>query len=164
MLTCVIQARGIPTVSFAKTHGQLHLNEIKNIVVDSQYAELVNTHGETLIPPSLRDFAETFAQDLKGLGVNISTQVGGSASNASIFLTLGDPSDYLDVAGRESAEGYSLSVSSSGIGITGASPLGAWWGTRTVLQQVSPPIYHNTKQFTNSSGSLGKRVYPVRFR
>lgn len=130
------QARGIPTVSFAKTHGQLHLNEIKNIVVDSQYAELVNTHGETLIPPSLRDFAETFAQDLKGLGVNISTQVGGSASNASIFLTLGDPSDYLDVAGRESAEGYSLSVSSSGIGITGASPLGAWWGTRTVLQQA----------------------------
>ncbi|KAJ4300934.1 hypothetical protein N0V90_003023 [Kalmusia sp. IMI 367209] len=131
-----IHARGIPTVAFLGTDGQLRLSEVNSIIVDSQYAKSVNVHGETLIPPSLQDFADTFVQDLKVLHVNASRKTGASPSSGSIFLTLGDPGDYLDIAGRESAEGYSLSVSSAGIKITGASALGTWWGTRTILQQA----------------------------
>ena len=122
---------------FVQTGGSLSLSGINSIVVDSRYAESVNTKGETLIPPTLQEFAETFAQDLRALHINVSCCAGTNASRGSIFLTLGEPGEYLDVAGRESAEGYSLSVSSDGIKIAGASSLGAWWGTRTVLQQVS---------------------------
>ncbi|KAH8891925.1 glycoside hydrolase, partial [Thozetella sp. PMI_491] len=43
--------------------------------------------------------------------------------------------DYLDAAGRETSEGYTIATSPSGITIAGASPLGVWWGTRTILQQ-----------------------------
>lgn len=138
-----VQARGIPTVAFTGTDGKLSLSGINSIIVDSQYAESTNTEGDTLIPPSLQEFAETFAKDLGGLHINVSCYTGANASRESIFLTLGDSRDYLDVAGRESAEGYSLSVSDIGIKIVGASPLGAWWGTRTVLQQVSLPDSRN---------------------
>jgi hexosaminidase len=122
---------------FADTDAKLSLSGIRSIIVDSKFANYTNTKGETLIPPSLQEFGETFAKDLRGLHVNVSCHTGTKSSNSSIFLTLGEPGDYLDVAGRESAEGYSLSVSNEGIEIAGASSLGAWWGTRTILQQVS---------------------------
>ncbi|KAF1965000.1 glycoside hydrolase, catalytic core [Bimuria novae-zelandiae CBS 107.79] len=136
LLLASVQARGIPSIPTRSTYGQLQLSEIHSVIVDSRYAESVNTNGETLIPPTLQEFADTFTQDLKDLHLNASCYAGASVTNGSIFLTLGDPSDYLDVAGRQSAEGYSLSVSSSGIVITGASSLGVWWGTRTVFQQA----------------------------
>ncbi|KAJ4344667.1 uncharacterized protein N0V89_012411 [Didymosphaeria variabile] len=136
LLLASVSARGIPTTAFAGRDGKLSLSGINSIIVDSQYAESTNTKGETLIPPSLQDFAETFAKDLSGLHINVSCYTGTNASDGSIFLTIGNSKDYLDVAGRESAEGYSLSVSDEGIKIVGASSLGAWWGTRTVLQQV----------------------------
>lgn len=135
---------------FVASGGQIRLNEINNIIVDCRFANSVNLNGETLIPPTLHEFAETFAQDLGSLDVNVDCLDEASASNGSIFLTLGDPSDYLDVAGRESAEGYTLSVSESGIKIVGASPLGAWWGTRTVLQQVSISEPYSGGGFANS--------------
>jgi hexosaminidase len=113
-----------------------------------------------LIPPSLQEFAETFAKDLRGLQVNVSCHTGTKASNGSIFLTLGEPGDYLDVAGRESAEGYSLSVSDEGIEIAGASSLGAWWGTRTVLQQVSLLRFCNRSRVLIVQAILGKGSIP----
>ncbi|KAF2737766.1 glycoside hydrolase [Polyplosphaeria fusca] len=127
---------GIPTTSFSPSHGHLSLSNIKSIIVDDQYAQAVDESGQTLIPPTLQDFAKTFAGDLKSLHVNATVAVGKQPSSGSVFLTLGDSSQYRDAAGRPSSEGYSLTVSSSGINITGASPLGAWWGTRTVLQQA----------------------------
>jgi hexosaminidase len=132
-----VHGRGIPTVPLTASGGQIRLDEINSIIVDTRYANSVNLNGETLIPPSLHEFAETFAQDLKSIHVDVGCDAGASASNGSIFLTLGDSSDFLDAAGRESAEGYRLSVSDSGIEIAGASSLGVWWGTRTLLQQVS---------------------------
>jgi hexosaminidase len=44
-------------------------------------------------------------------------------------------SDYLDAAGRPTYEGYSIDVTAEEIVITGASSLGAWWATRSILQQ-----------------------------
>jgi hexosaminidase len=50
-------------------------------------------------------------------------------------MTIGNSSHYLDAAGRPTSEGYSINITKDGIVITGASPLGAFWGTRSILQQ-----------------------------
>lgn len=112
------------------------MNSLSTIIVDGQYAQATDQKGETLISPSLHEFSDTFASDLKSIGLDLKTILGPASSAGSIFLTLGNSSDYLDVAGRESSEGYTLSISSAGITVKGASPLGVWWGTRTILQQA----------------------------
>ncbi|MBE3043897.1 family 20 glycosylhydrolase, partial [Candidatus Bathyarchaeota archaeon] len=61
---------------------------------------------------------------------------GSEGESNSIFITIGNSGDYRDVVGRETHEGYTLKTDEESITITGASPLGAWWGTRTVLQQA----------------------------
>lgn len=92
----------------------------------------------TLIPPSLFGFATTFAEDLSSIfDINATVINGSSGALDSIFLTLGEVSNYVNASGDPSSEGYTLSVTSTGIVITGASPLGAWWGSRTVLQQAA---------------------------
>jgi hexosaminidase len=108
------------------------------IVVDSQYSAFKDDSMATLIPPTLLEFAQTFADDLATIYDVDATVTNATNSTAgSIFLTLGDPSHYLNASGEPSSEGYSLSVTSDAITITGASPLGVWWGTRTVLQQAT---------------------------
>lgn len=93
---------------------------------------------DTLIPPSLSEFASTFADDLSSIfDINATVVNGTSSTTDSIFFTLGDAGNYVNASGDPSSEGYTLSVTSSGIVITGASPLGAWWGSRTVLQQAA---------------------------
>jgi hexosaminidase len=91
----------------------------------------------TLIPPTLWGFAQTFRSDLASIGVHVPLTLGRQATENVIFLTLSDnPNEFLDAAGRPTSEGYSLQVTTSSVTIAGASPLGAWWGTRTVLQQA----------------------------
>jgi hexosaminidase len=104
--------------------------------VDSKYKNSVNSEGVTLIPPTLWSFANTFSEDLKTiLDLKVPVTTGTSPAKNSIFVTIGTASDYQDAAGRTSYEGYSIDVTSKGIVITGASPLGVWWGTRSILQQ-----------------------------
>ena len=109
-------------------------------MVDPRYEDAIDSRGETLIPPTLRQFATTFAQDLSsasGAQVNVSTGHGCEAASSCVFLTLADdPGIFRDAAGRETSEGYALSVDAGAgtVTISGASPLGAWWATRTVLQ------------------------------
>ncbi|RFU24818.1 hypothetical protein B7463_g11523, partial [Scytalidium lignicola] len=130
---------GIPTVPFqasspAKSYS---LKSLEAIIVDVRYSNVVDKEGLTLIPPTLWDFAQTFRSDLSGAGLNLPILPGVIATPHTIFLTLGNnKNEFKDVAGRPTSEGYSLEVTTSGVTITGASPLGAWWGTRTVLQQV----------------------------
>lgn len=140
---------GIPTVPFSKSSsgGYFELRNVGAILVDSTFANTTDTRGATLIPPTLYDFASTFADDLNSYlvgqkeqerGNNIEVKLGLQAKNSqNIHLTIGNSSDFLDAAGRETSEGYSLSVTPSAITITGASPLGVWWGTRSVLQQAA---------------------------
>lgn len=129
---------GVPTVPYDRAgHGHYSLAAIKSVVVDSRYAASKDDAGQTLIPPTLDEFAKTFASDLGSLlDRKIPVVNGHSKSRDAVFLTLGDSRDYLDAAHRPTSEGYSLNVTSTGLVITGASPLGAWWGTRTVLQQI----------------------------
>ncbi|KAI8627362.1 glycoside hydrolase family 20 protein [Xylariaceae sp. FL1651] len=129
---------GIPTVPFTTSDdGTYSISAIKSLVVDSAFANSRDHNGETLIPPSLREFANTFAGDLhEALGLNVSTYVADKARLNSIYLTLGNSSDYIDASGGPTTEGYTLSVTTSGVTISGASALGVWWGTRTLIQRA----------------------------
>ncbi|CAG8952142.1 hypothetical protein HYFRA_00000880, partial [Hymenoscyphus fraxineus] len=138
----VVHARlvGIPTVPFTEssTYSTFPLNDLRSIVVDAKYADAVDLEGETLIPPTLTEFANTFSSDLESsLGLSIPVQIDSGASTNSVFLTVAeDNSTFTDAAGRVTSEGYTLNVTSEAILITGASPLGVFWGTRTLLQQA----------------------------
>ncbi|VUC32613.1 unnamed protein product [Clonostachys rosea] len=130
---------GLPTVPFELDGNEKSwdISSLKSVIVDNSYADARNEKGMTLIPPKLSDFANTFAQDLKdALGHEVNVELGSSGGSDKVFLTLGDESEYLDVAGRETSEGYTFDVGADGVVITGASPLGVWWGTRTFIQQV----------------------------
>lgn len=141
-LACVASSQGlnsIPTISFNPAEGgNIEVSGLSSIIVDAKFAEVVDDNGLTLIPPTLNEFATTFSDDLaKTLGWNLPVESGVGSEKHVIFLTLGDPSNYLDVAGRRTSEGYSLNVTKTRVTITGASPLGVWWGTRTLLQHLA---------------------------
>ncbi|KAI0187372.1 beta-hexosaminidase [Astrocystis sublimbata] len=129
---------GIPTVPFdtAAGGGTYPLTSIKSIVVDAAYANHTDDSGETTIPPTLNDFATTFAADLFIIWDfdNISVTVGAEPQDNSVFLTLSENSTYQYASGETSAEAYELEVTASGITVRGASPLGVFWGTRSILQ------------------------------
>lgn len=129
---------GIPTVPFTtSSDANFDIKYVKSITVDSQYASTTDEDGWTLIPPTLYEFAQTFADDLRGTaGCEASAAHGDQCGSHDIFLTIGNNSDFVDVAGRWTSEAYTLEVTENSITITGASPLGVWWGTRTVLQQA----------------------------
>lgn len=129
---------GIPTVPFeSSSNASLSLKNITSIIIDSRYVNLTDTAGSTLIPPTLEAFANTFADDLAAYTLHtLPLRIGSSASSSSIFLTIGNSTRFVDAAGRPSNEAYTLDVSKHGIVITGSSPLGVWWGTRSLLQQL----------------------------
>lgn len=126
----------MPTTPFTEAAGFYSLHSLQSIVVDARYAAEVDNDGQTLIPPTLQQFAETFQGDLESsLGIRVPLLQGLRPSANSVFLTLDkNTSKFQDVAGRPTLEGYSLTVDDDGIVIAGASPLGAWWGTRSVIQ------------------------------
>lgn len=131
---------GLPTVPFtaAKGNQSLDLTHIQRIIVDSRYAQTKDENGWTLIPPTLNEFVQTFAQDHNNLyGRYLGVQSDSRSVPESIFLTIGNDSEFKDVAGRRTSEAYKIEVKSDRIVVTGASPLGVWWGTRTILQQAS---------------------------
>lgn len=136
----------MPTTDYTISEcKRFDLGTISGIVVDAQYAESRDEKGLTLIPPTLHEFASTFAEDLQTtLGINAAVETASAPHDKGIYITLDPNGNFTDVAGRHTSEGYSLVTNSSGVFITGASPLGAWWATRTVLQQAT--IRSQTKQ------------------
>ena len=114
-----------------------HISRVEHIIVDWRFALTKDEEGSTLIPPTLLEFANTFSGDLKSiLGLDVPVSQGSWRKN-SIYLTVGHADEFLDAAGQKTSEGYALSTGEDGIVISGASPLGVWWGTRTILQQVA---------------------------
>ncbi|MCJ1328569.1 hypothetical protein MMC10_005246 [Thelotrema lepadinum] len=131
---------GIPTLPFEETtpSSSFSLLDVQEIIVDAGYAGDVDSEGETLIPPSLWEFASTFADDLQSAsGSSVRVINGTEASQSSVFLTLApSTTKFVDAAGRPTSEGYTLNVTDAGLLVEGASPLGVWWGTRSILQQL----------------------------
>ncbi|KAF7350454.1 Glycoside hydrolase [Mycena venus] len=110
------------------------LSASTQIVVDSTF----QSSGS----PSLIDYAKTFRDDLISLSGFTSlpqVQAGSledSHTSPVIFLTLG-ATDHNYLSGLATDEGYDFVVSSQSYIIKGSGAIGAWWGTRTLLQQVA---------------------------
>jgi hexosaminidase len=141
------------------------LLELKSIAVEKEFASAQDTDGETLIPPTLLDFANLFRSDLLSLGVDlpVSTSTAPSAEGGILLLTLVGSDGFVDAAGRQTSEAYALNVSSEGITISGASPLGVWWGTRSLLQQIALGHTSIPLGFGIDSPGWGTRGIMVRF-
>ncbi|ETS03312.1 glycoside hydrolase [Trichoderma reesei RUT C-30] len=168
------QLLGIPTVPFDISSDQtFDLSKVHAVVVDIAHSSTRNEDGLTLIPPTLWGFAETFRNDLAGIGINTVLLPGSNAIRDSIYLTLDhDKAQFLNAAGNKTSEGYRLTVTSTGVTVSGASPLGAWWGTRTILQQA----LINDKKLKLGTGidspgwsergmmlDVGRHYYPAEF-
>lgn len=129
----------LPTIPFTPSSNgsKFSLQSVERVVVDTSFAQARDHDGWTLIPPTLSEFAKTFGTDWTDVvGSNVSISEGSSCGTNEIFLTLGNNTDFVDIAGRPTSEAYSIQVTKSGVTIKGASPLGVWWGTRSILQQA----------------------------
>jgi hexosaminidase len=134
----------LPLDSIVSTSDTAELWQLESspqtIYIEDAFADVTDTDGLTLIPPSALQFAEVFQQDLNEVsGVNWTIQrVDRLPTNASGILLgayAGDGSEFLNYEdGSSSTEGYELSVSSTNVYIGGTGARGMWWGTRTVLQ------------------------------
>ncbi|KAJ3712884.1 glycoside hydrolase superfamily, partial [Lentinula raphanica] len=108
------------------------------IIVDSAFAEVSDGPGQ----PSLFGFAQTFREDLMSVtGFTDLPQVQNasvsSVTSSTVFLPLGVSNSFnLMFNGEISGEGYEFEITESVYTIRGVEVLGAWWGTRTLLQQV----------------------------
>ncbi|KAI1362784.1 beta-hexosaminidase [Xylaria arbuscula] len=142
---------GIPTLPFNVSSDEAYaVSSIKSIIVDRAYANHVDESGETLIPPTLHDFASTFTADLNAIwGLNVSVAVASQPRPRSIYLSISENPSFSYASGEPSSEGYAFEVTASGIVVHGASPLGVWWGTRSLIQQSI---------LSNGSLPLGKSV------
>ncbi|KAJ4154170.1 hypothetical protein LMH87_010631 [Akanthomyces muscarius] len=132
------QLPGIPTVPF-KVDGKktFKLDSVATIIVDTKYTKTTDKSGLTLIPPTLYEFGATFAQDLQEVfNKTVTAKDGDKRESNTIFLTIDSEHEFLDAAGRSNSEGYTIVAEEDGVTIRGASSLGAWWGTRTLLQQA----------------------------
>lgn len=130
----------VPEIPFKllPSNGHFSLRDAKSIIVDSRHAEASDPDGQTLIPPTLSEFAHVFQQDLNStLRIDLPIVSGTAAKDGSIFITLDeDKGKFVDVAGRYTSEGYQLDIDQA-VTISGASPLGSWWATRSILQMAT---------------------------
>ncbi|KAF5347530.1 hypothetical protein D9758_014524 [Tetrapyrgos nigripes] len=138
------------------------------IVVDSKFQDS-GSPG-----PSLLSFARTFRLDLVAVTgfderdvpeVRVGSapslapdQDTSSRTTPTVFLTLGaDASNLKLFKGEETGEGYEFEITSTMFTIRGVEAIGAWWGTRTLLQQallsLSLAASNETSSIPISSGS-----------
>ncbi|EIN04596.1 glycoside hydrolase [Punctularia strigosozonata HHB-11173 SS5] len=105
-----------------------------SIVVDSAFASESTNSTLSLIPPTLLNFAHTFATDVENTyGSRASVITAHSALSTGIFLTVA-PTNLTLADGSPSTESYTISSSSKLVSVSGASPLAVFWATRTILQ------------------------------
>jgi hexosaminidase len=111
----------------------------KIVYIDKKFADTRDTEGLTLIPPSAREFATTFVQDISSLfGGNWTLQavdvlppsgiILGPIKNNFTKLTYED--------GIATEEGYELEIAKDSVYIGGSGARGMFWGTRTLLQEL----------------------------
>ncbi|EXL90058.1 putative beta-hexosaminidase [Fusarium oxysporum II5] len=164
----------IPSVACQNNRGdRYNVERIESITVDTRFATSVDKDGQILIPPTLSQFAETFRNDVAPLvGRKLRLEYGTLPKKNSIFMTIDkNRGKYVDAAKRYTSEGYSLETSKNGIILKGASPLGAWWGTRTIFQALALNGYLPHGSMTDSPGwgsrgvmlDIGRHYYPPEF-
>ncbi|KAF9056734.1 glycoside hydrolase family 20 protein [Rhodocollybia butyracea] len=143
----------IPSVkSFTSSSSSFLVDSNVRIVVDPAFANSGS--------PSLFGFAQTFRSDLVSVtGLNNISQVQtGDASSITaptVFLTLG-PSNSSNLTlfnGKSTVEGYSFEITEKLYTIRGVEAIGAFWGTRTFLQQVILSISGGSNPATIPTGT-----------
>lgn len=151
----------IPSVSYQDSQdGYFNLEDVKSIVVDSRFATSVDRDGHSLIPPTLEEFARIFCEDLRPiLNRKPRFEYGARPRKGSIFITVDKNREkYLDAAKRYTSEGYSIETNKDSVLVKGASPLGAWWGTRTILQAMALEGHLPYGHITDSPGWVDRGV------
>ncbi|EIW63852.1 glycoside hydrolase [Trametes versicolor FP-101664 SS1] len=145
----------IPSVvSFTPSHGAFELSSVVQIVVDSKHAN----HGT----PSLLDFANTFRDDIKDIvphlrlaPVSVSPSIPGTTLGIpTIYLTLDTSLQYKLYNGDPTDEGYDIVITHNSVAVKSSGPLGVWWGTRTLLQQVAMQLSKGVSSVSLPAGSI----------
>ncbi|KAJ4467635.1 glycoside hydrolase [Lentinula edodes] len=147
----------IPSIkSFSRSVSNFVVDTSIQIVVDVDFA-----HNFTGGFPTLVGFAQTFREDLISVTgfSNISEvqtgKVSADTTTSTVFLTLG-PSSSSNLTlfnGKSTGEGYEFEVAQKLYTIRGVEAIGAWWGTRTFLQQVVLSIVNGSKPAMIPTGS-----------
>lgn len=111
------------------------------IFVDEAFAFNNSSHSDGI---TLLDFADTFQSDLIEMTSFMLPPVQVipfsqtlSIDTSTIVLTLNLSSTHTHYSGSPTLEGYDFHVSNSSYVISGSDPIGVWWGTRTLLQQLA---------------------------
>lgn len=131
------------------------------ILVDEAYASDCGSQSDG---PTLLDFAVTFRSDLMDVTsftlprvqVTPFSQTHSISNDGSaIVLTLSSPSNHTLYSGAPTPEAYDFLISNSSYIISGSGSIGAWWGTRTLLQQLvlSEQRYNGTYTIPAGNGS-----------
>ncbi|KAJ8109777.1 hypothetical protein ONZ43_g6044 [Nemania bipapillata] len=137
--TAIVGSRviGIPTIPYNASDGggTYTFSNIKSVIVDEAYTGWVDNTGETLIPRTLHQFGGLFFSDILTIWqVQNLSQIDAAAPEPHcVFLTISENYPYKYANGEPAAEAYELEVTTEGITIRGASPLGVWWGTRSLI-------------------------------
>lgn len=138
----------LPPVQWTNTNalsngfdGLTTKNSSKTIYIENAFADVADTEGLTLIPPTAYQFAQTFRQDLANwTNANWTLQrVDSFPENAAgIFLgPFRGSSDELKYEnGDATEEGYEIEITNRTIYIGGTGARGMFWGSRTLLQQA----------------------------
>tara|TARA_R110002003_G_scaffold187_12_gene14679 strand:- start:4100 stop:5695 length:1596 start_codon:yes stop_codon:yes gene_type:complete len=109
------------------------------VYLQRTFANVSDTQGSTLIPPTAAQFAETFRQDLVALfGGNWTLQQVDARPTSGIILgpARNDESGLTYENGIPTEEGYELEITNSSVFIGGTGARGMFWGTRTLLQEL----------------------------
>ena len=138
----------LPPVQWTNTNalsngfdGLTTKNSSKTIYIENAFADVADTEGLTLIPPTAFQFAQTFRQDLANwTNANWTLQrVDSFPENAAgIFLgPFRGSSDELKYEnGDATEEGYEIEITNRTVYIGGTGARGMFWGSRTLLQQA----------------------------
>lgn len=113
----------------------------KTIYLESDFAEVADTDGLTLIPPTGEAFASLFKEDLSLLTgfswtLEIVDRLPTNASGILLGAFTGDASDLTYENGTPTSEGYEIDIGARTVFIGGTGARGMWWGTRTLLQMI----------------------------
>jgi hexosaminidase len=127
------------THSNSTTPGFSLRNSPRTVYIQSNFSEVRDTKGLTLIPPTASDFAKTFTQDVTAFfGGNWTLQKVDVLPTSGIILgpVRANTNQATYENGIETEEGYELEVSNGSVYIGGTGARGMFWGTRTLLQEL----------------------------
>lgn len=135
--------QSLPPVQWAtennSTSGFSLCTAPRTIYLDRAFANVRDTGGLSLIPPTAHEFAETFRSDISSLfGEEWALEQVDGIPSSGIYLGVckGDRNHLAYENGIATEEGYELNVANGSVYIGGGGARGMFWGTRTLLHEL----------------------------